>query len=159
MCRRPAARLIDREVFCEGQRELIIEAAGVDRFRTRRLTAAERAFQSGGRISGAVAVKRRREDPMAKSFDLSTETGICCIPVQHAVYCRNCLTVSNSRPDQFGLCRRDAVLRLGPVLKDDPDPPVQGCRPVRLSFVSPPPSAGQTRSMRCAPSRIVRESG
>jgi len=51
--------LIGTEVFCEGHKELIIEAAGVDRFRIRRLTEAERAFQSGGRISAAVARKRR----------------------------------------------------------------------------------------------------
>jgi hypothetical protein len=38
MCRRPAAWLIDIEVFCEGHKELIIEAAGVDRFRIRGLT-------------------------------------------------------------------------------------------------------------------------
>ncbi len=37
MCRRPAAWLIDPEVFCEGHKELIIEAAGVDHFRIRRL--------------------------------------------------------------------------------------------------------------------------
>ncbi len=42
MCRRPAAWLIDTEVFCEGHKELIIEAAGVDRFRIRRLTEAGR---------------------------------------------------------------------------------------------------------------------
>jgi len=48
MCRRPAAWLIDTEVFCEGHKELIIEAAGVDRFSIRRLTEAECAFRSGG---------------------------------------------------------------------------------------------------------------
>ena len=51
MCRRPAAWLIDTEVFCEGHKELIIEAAGVDGFRIRRLTEAESAFRSGGRVS------------------------------------------------------------------------------------------------------------
>ena len=58
MCRRPAAWLIDREVFCEVHKELIIRAAGVDRFRIRRLTEAEPAFRSGGRVSGTVAVKK-----------------------------------------------------------------------------------------------------
>jgi hypothetical protein len=58
MYRRPAAWLIDTEVFCEGHKELIIEAAGVDRFRIRRLTEAERAFQSGGRLSRTAAVKK-----------------------------------------------------------------------------------------------------
>ncbi len=61
MCRRPAAWLIDSEVFCEGHKELIIEAAGVDRFRIRRLTEAERAFQSGGRLSRTVAVKKEAQ--------------------------------------------------------------------------------------------------
>ena len=47
MCHRPAAWLIDTEVFCEGHKELIIEAAGVDQFRIHRLTEAEYAFRSG----------------------------------------------------------------------------------------------------------------
>ena len=53
----PAAWLIDTEVFCEGHKELIIAAAGVDRFRIRRLTKAERAFRSGRRVSSGAALK------------------------------------------------------------------------------------------------------
>lgn len=63
MCRRPAEWLIDREVFCEGHKEVIIEAAGVDRFRIHRLTEAECAFQSGGRVSRTVAVKKEAQNP------------------------------------------------------------------------------------------------
>ena len=63
MCPRPAAWLIDTEVFCEGHRELIIEAAGVDRFRIRRLTEADFAFRSGGRVSRTVAAKKEAQDP------------------------------------------------------------------------------------------------
>jgi hypothetical protein len=63
MCRRPAAWLIDMEVFCDGHKELIIEATGVGRFRIRRLTEAERAFQSGGRLSISVAVKKGAQNP------------------------------------------------------------------------------------------------
>jgi len=63
MCRRPAAWLIDTEVFCEGHKELIIEAAGVDRFSIRRLTEAGFAFQRGGRISRTVAVKKEAQNP------------------------------------------------------------------------------------------------
>ena len=66
MCRRPAAWLIDIEVFCEGHKELIIEAAGVDRFRIRRLTVADFAFQSGGRISRTVAMKKEAQNPHGK---------------------------------------------------------------------------------------------
>ena len=62
MCRRPGAWLIDTEAFCEGHKELIIRAAGVDRFRIRRLTEAEPAFRSGGRVSGTVAVKKRNRE-------------------------------------------------------------------------------------------------
>lgn len=63
ICRRPAAWLIDTEIFCEGHKELIIEAAGVDRFRIRRLAEADFAFQSGGRISRTVAVKKEAQNP------------------------------------------------------------------------------------------------
>ena len=55
MCRHRAAWLIDTEVFCEGQTELIIDAAGVNRFRISRLTEAEKrvpewrtSIESGG---------------------------------------------------------------------------------------------------------------
>jgi len=58
LCRRPAAWLIDTEVFCEGHKEMIIETAGVDRFRIRRLTEAECAFRSGGRVSRTTALKK-----------------------------------------------------------------------------------------------------
>ena len=58
MCRRLAAWLIDTEVFCEGHKELIIEASGVDRFRIRRLTQAECAFRSGGRLSRTATLKK-----------------------------------------------------------------------------------------------------
>jgi hypothetical protein len=58
MCRRPAAWLIDTEVFCESHKELIVETAGVDRFTIRRLTDAEPAFRSGGRVSGTAVIKK-----------------------------------------------------------------------------------------------------
>jgi len=63
MCRRPAAWLIDTEVFCEGHKELIIEAAGVDRFKIHRLAEEDSAFQSGGRISRTVAIKKEVQNP------------------------------------------------------------------------------------------------
>lgn len=58
MCHRPAAWLIATEAFCEGHKELIIETAGVDQFRIRRLTEAECAFRSGGRVSRRAALKK-----------------------------------------------------------------------------------------------------
>ena len=58
MCRRPAAWLIDAEIFCEGHKEKIIEEVGVDRFPIRRLTNSERAFHVGGRFSRSIAKKK-----------------------------------------------------------------------------------------------------
>ena len=40
MCRRAAAWMIDKEVFCEGHKETIIETFRVDHFPIRRLTIA-----------------------------------------------------------------------------------------------------------------------
>jgi hypothetical protein len=72
---------------------------------------------------------------MAKLFELPTEQSICCIPLKHAVYCRACLTVSNSRPLVCGLCGSGEVMRLVGVLNGNPDPAAQGCRSTRLSVV------------------------
>ena len=58
MCRRRAAWLIDREVFCEGHKEVIVQEAGVDRFTVRRLTEAEGAFRGGGRFSRSTTRKK-----------------------------------------------------------------------------------------------------
>ena len=49
---------------------------------------------------------------MAKLFELPAEQSICCIPLKHAVYCRACLTVSNSRPFVCSLCGSGKVMRL-----------------------------------------------
>ena len=51
MCRRRAAWLIDRELFCEGHKEVIVQEAGVDRFPIRRLTDVDCAYRGGGRFS------------------------------------------------------------------------------------------------------------
>jgi hypothetical protein len=50
MCRRAAAWVIDKEVFCEGHKELIIETFGVDHFPIHRLTNEDDAFAVGGRL-------------------------------------------------------------------------------------------------------------
>ena len=71
MCRRPAAWLIDIEVFCEGHKELIIEGAGVDQFRIRRLTEAECAFRSGGRVSRRTALKKEGRNRDGKAVRTS----------------------------------------------------------------------------------------
>jgi hypothetical protein len=67
MCRRPAAWLIDAEIFCEGHKEKIIEEVGVDRFPIRRLTNSERAFRAGGRFSRSIAKKKRGDKVSGKN--------------------------------------------------------------------------------------------
>jgi len=71
MCRRPAAWLIDTEVFCENHKELIIEAAGVDHFQIRRLTESEFSFRSGGRVSRRTALKKEGRNGDGESFRTS----------------------------------------------------------------------------------------
>ena len=61
ICRRRAAWLIDRELFCEGHKEIIVQEAGVDRFPIRRLTEAERAFRGGGRFLRSTTRKKGDE--------------------------------------------------------------------------------------------------
>jgi hypothetical protein len=63
MCRQPATWLIDTEVFGEGHQELIIKAAGVNRFRICRLTEEDLTFQSADRISRTVAVEKEAQNP------------------------------------------------------------------------------------------------
>jgi len=72
---------------------------------------------------------------MAKFFELPAEQSICCIPLKHAVYCRACLTVSNSRPHECGLCGSGKIVRLDGILNRNPDPPAQSCNTARPSLV------------------------
>jgi len=58
MCRRRGAWLIDREVFCEGHKEVIVQEARVDRYPIRRLTEVDCAFRGGGRISRSATRKK-----------------------------------------------------------------------------------------------------
>jgi hypothetical protein len=51
ICRRAAAWMIDAEVFCEGHKEGIIEAFGIDHFPIRRLSESDEIFRTGGRFS------------------------------------------------------------------------------------------------------------
>jgi len=58
MCSRRAAWLIEKELFCEGHKEVIVREAGIDRFSVRRLTDAEHAFRGGGRYSHSATGKK-----------------------------------------------------------------------------------------------------
>ena len=72
---------------------------------------------------------------MAKLLELPTDRGICAIPLRHAVYCRRCRNISNSRPNQCRLCGSDRVVRLEHILDGSSDPPAQGAQQVRLALV------------------------
>lgn len=72
---------------------------------------------------------------MAKLLELPTDRGICAIPLKHAVYCRGCQIVSNSRPSQCRICGSDQVLCLERILDGGPDSPAQGARPASLALV------------------------
>jgi hypothetical protein len=72
---------------------------------------------------------------MAKLFELPAEQCICCIPLKHAVYCRACQAVSNSRPHVCSLCGSGKIIRLEEILNDNPEPPAKSLQPARLSLV------------------------
>lgn len=73
---------------------------------------------------------------MAKLLELPTDRSICAIPVHHAVYCRRCRNVSNSRPSQCRLCGSNRVVRLEQILDGGPDSPAQGSRQTSLTLVT-----------------------
>jgi hypothetical protein len=60
ICRRAAAWMIDAEVFCEGHKEGIIEAFGIDHFPIRRLTESDEIFRTGGRFSKRCKAKQKK---------------------------------------------------------------------------------------------------
>ena len=60
--------MIDTEVFCEGHKEGIIEAFGIDHFPIRRLTGSDEIFHTGGRFS-----KRGKANQKKRGGDASKE--------------------------------------------------------------------------------------
>ena len=66
ICHRAAAWVIDTEAFCEGHKEGIIEAFGIDHFPIRRLTESDEVFHTTGRVS-------TRRKPKKKGGDASKE--------------------------------------------------------------------------------------
>ena len=56
---------------------------------------------------------------------LRTEPYFCSIPLEQAIYCENCRTVSNSAWQRCGVCGSEALFKLRTLLDDapEPDPP------------------------------------
>jgi hypothetical protein len=53
------------------------------------------------------------------------ESGLISIPVEKAIYCENCETVSTSASRRCGLCGSEQIVDLAPLLTEpwDPGPP------------------------------------
>jgi hypothetical protein len=58
---------------------------------------------------------------MRKVVMIRAEAGLISIPVEKAVYCQSCETVSTSL-GQCGLCGSERIIELAPLLKDPWDP-------------------------------------
>jgi hypothetical protein len=52
--------VIDHEAFCEGHKEGVIEAFGIDRFPIRRLTVSDKIFPTGVGFSNRYEAKKKR---------------------------------------------------------------------------------------------------
>jgi hypothetical protein len=50
------------------------------------------------------------------------EPGLVSIPVENAVYCENCETVSTSSERRCGLCGSEQITRLNPLIPEPWDP-------------------------------------
>jgi hypothetical protein len=71
---------------------------------------------------------------MAKVIELPAPP-ICRIPLKWAIYCENCKTISNSRPQHCAICGREAVLPLEAILNRDPNPPGHSALPLHFSLL------------------------
>ena len=72
---------------------------------------------------------------MPKVVEIHTDPAICSIPLHLAVYCEDCNTISNSRPNRCGVCGSEAVLLVELILNRDPDPPGRASSSIRLSLL------------------------
>ena len=53
---------------------------------------------------------------------IQTEPGLVSIPLEKAVYCRNCKMVSSSARLRCGLCGSERIVRLAPLIPEPLDP-------------------------------------
>jgi hypothetical protein len=53
---------------------------------------------------------------------IRTEPGLVSIPLEKAVYCENCQTVSSSSGQRCGLCGSEHIFRLAPLMPGPLDP-------------------------------------
>ena len=60
---------------------------------------------------------------------LRKEPNFVSIPVEQAIYCENCETVSNSTQGCCGVCGSESILRLSTLLNGPPNGPDSGPAP------------------------------
>jgi hypothetical protein len=53
---------------------------------------------------------------------IRTESGLVSIPLEKAVYCENCKTVSSSAQKRCGLCGSERIFRMVPLIPEPWDP-------------------------------------
>jgi hypothetical protein len=70
---------------------------------------------------------------MAKVIEWNRAAPTCSIPLELAVYCVNCGTISNSQPHECAVCGSHAVLRVQPILDPDPQPPAAQRRALKIA--------------------------
>lgn len=65
---------------------------------------------------------------------LRTEANFVSIPVEQAIYCENCKTVSNSIRRRCGVCGSEAIFNLTTLIDGPPSGPSSGSAPVVCIF-------------------------
>jgi hypothetical protein len=53
---------------------------------------------------------------------IRTEPGLVSVPIEKAVFCENCETVSNSTAQRCGVCGSDQIVELATLFSDPWDP-------------------------------------
>ena len=66
---------------------------------------------------------------------LRPEPNLISIPVEQAIYCENCETVTNSHRERCGRCGSERVLRLVALIDGPPSGPESG--PALVGYIVP----------------------
>lgn len=53
---------------------------------------------------------------------IRTEPGLVSLPIERAVFCENCETVSNSNARRCGVCGSEQIMELAPLVPHPWDP-------------------------------------
>lgn len=53
---------------------------------------------------------------------IRTEPGLVYVPIERAVFCENCETVSNSNTRRCGVCGSEQIMELAPLVTHPWDP-------------------------------------